>query len=169
VDRNTAQRILDGAVSAHYIEDHTQPPNVNNVVTGYGRDPAVYTLYYRPGSTTEMVWVQTNADGFRILGTNIICGWRRLSLERWQTLLVHETNHARTPDHTTPLENYQNEFRAYWVAEYRGVADLDERARQIKAHVLGGYPAINAVYVADTTVRRAIDTYVRPDGNITNL
>jgi hypothetical protein len=169
VDRNTAQRILDGDVEIHYLEDLTQPPNVENLVRGYGRDPADFTLYYQPGSTTQTVWVQTNAQGFRIVGTNIIVGQRALMLDRWVTLLVHETNHARNPDPTTPLENYQGEFRAYWVAEFRTVANLDERARQIKAHVLRDYPEIRAAYDADARVRRAIDAHTRPDGNILNV
>jgi hypothetical protein len=66
---------------------------------------------------------------------------RSLSLWRCQTLLVHETNPARSPDPTTPLEAYQSEFRAYRVAEFRGVADLDRRARQVKQHVLDHYPS----------------------------
>ncbi len=169
VDRNTAQRILNRDMAVYYIEDLSQPPNVNNLVTGYGRDPTLWTLYYRPGSTTQTIWVQLNAEGFRIVGSNIICGFRRLSLDRWQTLLVHETNHARNPDPTTPLLNYQGEFRAYWVAEFRSVADLDVRAAQIKAHVLAGYPEISAAYNADATVKAAIDAYTRPTGNITNL
>lgn len=107
--------------------------------------------------------------GFRISGSNIICGQRSLSLERWQTLLVHETNHARTPDPTTPLESYKSEFRAYWVAEFRTVANLDERARQVKAHVLRDYPPIRAAYDSDAAVRMAIDAYTRPTGNITNI
>jgi hypothetical protein len=169
VDRNTARRILDGDVSAHYIEDLNQPPNVAATVTGYGRDPAIWSLYYQPGSTTEMVWGPVGADGFRIPGTGHICGHRSLSLNRWKTLLVHETSHARNPDPTTPLLNYKSEFRAYWVAEYRVIADLNERARQIKGHILFSYPAIKAVYDADATVKAAIDAHTRPDGNITNI
>jgi hypothetical protein len=169
VDRNTADRILNGDITVQYIEDLSQPPNVNNLLAGYGYDPAVWTFYYRPGSTINVIWVQLNAVGFRIIGSNIICGFRRLPLERWQTLLVHETNHARNPDPTTPLLNYQSEFRAYWVAEYREVEDLEERANLIKAHVLADYPGISAVYNTDETVRNAIDAYTRPTGNITNI
>ena len=168
VDNNTARRLVNGDITAGYIEDLTQPPNVDTLVRSYGRDPAQFTLYYHPGSTTQTMWVQVNAQGFRMVGFNRIFGRRALSVERWRTLLVHETNHARNVDPSTPLQNYQSEFRAYWVAEFRGVSDLDERARQIKAHVLRDYPLIRAAYDADEVVRRAIDGHTRPDGNITN-
>ncbi len=131
-----------------------RPDETAHLVFFLASDAAVWTLYYRPDSTTRLVWAQTNFVGFKILGTNSICGLRSLSLERWQTLLVHGTNHARNPDSTTPLESYQSEFRAYWVAEYRTVTDLDERARQVKAHVLASYPPIRAAYDSDETVRR---------------
>ncbi|MBN1316570.1 MAG: hypothetical protein JXA42_13925 [Anaerolineales bacterium] len=169
VDRNTALRLVNGDVVARYIDDLSQPPNVDTLVTSYGRDPADWTLYYKYGSTTDLLWVQKNAQGFRVVGEPNIYGFRRLTLDRWQTLLVHETNHARNVDPSTPLENYKSEFRAYWVAEFRGVEDLDERARQIKAHVLNGYPLIKAAYDADETVRNAIDAHTRPDDNITNI
>lgn len=55
VDRNTAQRILGGDMSVHYMEDLAQPPNLSALVTGYGRDPATWTLYYRPDITTRLV------------------------------------------------------------------------------------------------------------------
>lgn len=167
VDRNTAQLLVNGGVTAYYIDDLSQPPNVDQVVTGYGRDPADWTLYYQPNSK-QMVWVQKNAQGFRIHGQSNIFGFKNLTIDRWKTLLVHETNHARNPDPTTPLENYKSEFRAYWVAEYRVVADLDERARQIKTHVLNDYPEIKAAYDADEAVRNAINAHTRPDENITN-
>lgn len=169
VDRNTALRLVNGDVVARYIDDLAQPPNVDTLVTSYGRDPADWTLYYEFGSTTSLLWVQKNAEGFRVIGKPDIYGFKRLSLDRWKILLVHETNHARNVDPTTPLENYKSEFRAYWVAEYRTVEDLDERARQIKAHVLNGYPLIKAAYDADETVRNAIDAHTRPDDNITNI
>ena len=68
----------------------------------------------------------------------------------------------------TPLEKFKGEFRAYWVTEYRGVEDLDERARQIREHILGGYPVIKAAYDSDPEVRAAIDAYNRPEGDLTN-
>ncbi|MBN1316568.1 MAG: hypothetical protein JXA42_13915 [Anaerolineales bacterium] len=167
VDRNTAARILDGRMNVHYIEDLTQPPDPAALVTGYGYDPADFTVYYKPGSTTETMLVQTNAVGFQATTTDI-CGMRTLSLDRWKTLLVHETNHALNPDYSTPLIQYKSEFRAYWVAEYRNVADEDQRAQQIKAHILAGYPVIAAAYNGDEAVRNAIDAHTRPDANITN-
>ena len=103
-----------------------------------------------------------------MVGFNQIFGWRSTSPDRWKTLLVHETNHARNVDPHTPIENYKSEFRAYWVAEYRTVADLDARARRIKEHVLRDYPAIRAAYDADPAVKTAIDGHTRPDGNVTN-
>jgi hypothetical protein len=167
VDRNTAQRLVAGDVIAGYIDDLQQPPDVDNVVRGHGYNPAVWTIYYLPGSTQMMV-VQKNFVGFRPVGTNRIFGSRSASADRWKTLLVHETNHARNVDPATPIESYKSEFRAYWVAEYRTVANLDERARQIKEQVLRGYPPIKAAHDADPAVKTAIDGHTRPDGNLTN-
>ncbi|MEW5958058.1 MAG: hypothetical protein AB1801_10065 [Chloroflexota bacterium] len=169
VDRNTAQRLLNGDTTAYYMEDLSQPPNVNDLVTGYGLDPTVFTIYLEPPGNTAHMIVQTNAQGFRRRGTSKIFGLRSLSLSRWQTVLVHETNHARNPDPTTPVERYKSEFRAYWVAEYRGVADLDQRAREIKTHILRDYPQIKAPYDSNRAVKRAIDAHTRPEGNVTNI
>jgi hypothetical protein len=170
VERNTAQRILKGDVVVYYMEELRQPPNVDQAVTGYGRDPAVWTLYLRPDdSTADPVWIQTDFEAFSIDNTNIICGRVSLSLDDWRILLVHETNHARNPEPTTPLGHYQHEFRAYWVEGYASEEDPDERARLIKAHILDNYPPIRAVYDADRRVRQAINAYTRPTGNVTNL
>lgn len=167
IERNTAANIQSGAVRCYFMEDLIQPPDVNNLVTGYGYDPAAFTLFLHP-VTGEQLLVQTNAVGFRVNGTTDIFGKRSLSVDRWKTLLVHETNHAVNPDPTTPLENYKCEFRAYWVAEYAGVEDLADRARQIKEHVLADYPAIAAAYHSDPAVKAAIDAHTTPDGNLTN-
>jgi hypothetical protein len=167
IDQNTAQNLVDGTVNAYYIEDLETPDDVEDLVTGYGRDPALFTIKLHPVSG-DMMWVQTNAQGFRPHGTTDVFGLRSVSVERWQMLLVHETSHAMNPDATTPVERYKTEFRAYWVAEYRQVEDLDARAAQIKEHVLGGYPRISAPYNADPEVKEAIDAHTRPDGNLTN-
>jgi hypothetical protein len=170
IDRNTAQHLADGSITAYYMDDLRQPPNVDTLVRGWGYDPTVYTAYLEPPGNTEYMLVQRNSSGFRRQGTSKIFGWRRLSVDVWQTLLVHETNHALNPNVTAPVERYKSEFRAYWVAEFRGVADLDDRARQIKAHILRDYPIISVPYNDAThpEVKQQIDAHTRPDGNVTN-
>jgi len=167
IDQNTATHLSNGTITAYYIDNLTQPPNVNAEVTRRGKNPAFFTLYYQPGST-NLMWVQTNAQGFRTNGTSNIFGWRRLTIARWRTLLVHETNHARNANPSTPLDNYKSEFRAYWVAEYRGVANLNSRASQIKAHILRDYVDIRTAYNSNATVKAAIDAHTRPDANTDN-
>lgn len=168
VERNTALRLINGDVTATYIEDLDQPANVEDIVRGYGYDPASFTVYYEPGTTIEMI-VMTTAEGFRRQNTRMIFGLKSLSLKRWQTVLVHETNHARNPeDSRDPVAYYKSEFRAYWVTEYRGFADLDLQADLIKQHILRDYASISEAYHHHQAVKNAIDGHTRPDGNLTN-
>ena len=168
VDRNTVQQLVQGRVHAYYIEDLTQPADVNTILTDAGLDAAVYTIYLHPVSGANMS-VQKNAEGFRPHGYSDIFGRRSLSVDRWKELLVHETSHVVNPTPTTPLENFKEEFRAYWVAEYRGISNLDERARLIREHILRDYPSIKSAYDADPAVAAAIDLYDRPEGDLTNV
>ncbi|HXQ71524.1 MAG TPA: DUF4157 domain-containing protein, partial [Pyrinomonadaceae bacterium] len=168
IDRNTVQQLVQGRIHAYYFEDLTQPADINAILTAAGYDPAVYTVYQHPVSGANM-FVQRNFQGFRPYAyPTDIFGFRSLSVDRWKDLLVHETSHAVNPVPSTPLERFKGEFRAYWVTEYRGVEDLDERARQIREHILSGYPVIKAAYDSDPDVKAAIDAYNRPEGDLTN-
>jgi hypothetical protein len=167
-ERNTILRIANGEIRIFYIENLTHPANEAALLTGYSLDPAIYTIYNRPDGSPGTVIVQRNFVGFRVNGTNMIAGNQGLAVDRWRTLLTHETNHARNPDPVTPLENFRSEFRAYWIAEFSSIADLDTRARMVREHILHDYPSINAAYTSDAAVRAAIDAHTRPDGNITN-
>jgi hypothetical protein len=83
---------------------------------------------------------------------------------------VHEANHALNPtDLTDAVKRYKSEFRAYWIAEGRAIADLDQRARKIKEHVLRDYPVIKTAYDSDPAVKTAIDSITRPEGDVTNV
>jgi hypothetical protein len=170
IDRNTANHILAGDIIAYYTEDLQQPADINAVVAAAGLDPALFTVYLEPPDNTNNMLVQLNAEGFRLHGTSKIFGLRNLPLARWKTLLVHETNHAiNRGDHPgASFEEYKNEFRAYWVAEYRGVINLDIRAQQVRAHILGGYPLLNNRYNNDAAFRTQVDGHTRPEGNVTN-
>jgi hypothetical protein len=169
VDRNTARQIREDRVHVYYIEDLKQPADIDSILTKAGYDPALYTVYLHPVSGANM-FVQKNALGFRPLAyPTDIFGFRSLDIERWKSLLVHETSHAVNPVPSTPLETFKEEFRAYWVAEYRDVADLDERARQIREHILRDYPEIKSAYDSDPKVQAAIDAYNRPEGDLTNV
>jgi hypothetical protein len=166
IDRNTARQVAEGNIHAYYYEDLAQPNDVDAKLRGYGYDPAVLTIYLQPITGDEMV-VQRNAEG-SAHGMDIF-GKRTLSVERWKMLLVHETNHAVNQPFSNALERYKSEFRAYWLAEYRGVADLNDRARQIREHILRDYPIIKTAYDSDPAVKTAIDSYTRPEGDVTNV
>ena len=169
IDRNTVQQLVQGRIHAYYFEDLTQPADINAVLTAGGYDPAVYTVYQHPTSHANMI-VQKNAQGFRPYAyPTDIFGFRSLSVDRWKELLVHETSHAVNPVPSTALEKFKGEFRAYWVAEYRNVEDLDERARLIREHILRDYPVIKSAYDSDPAVKTAIDAYNRPEGDLTNV
>lgn len=108
-----------------------------------------------------------NAVGFAQDGA--VFGNRNQSLDSWKITLVHEVNHARNPDTTAgTVDRYKSEFRAYWVADFRGVSDLDDRARQCKAHILADYPELGTLYANNATARGQIDAHTRPDGNLDN-
>ena len=99
------------------------------------------------------------------------CGFKASPVARWKGSLVHETSHALNKDtkHAgDSFDRYKGEFRAYWVAEYRGVANLGVRAQQIKAHILGDYPQLKNRYNADAAFKAQVDGHTRPDGNVTN-
>ncbi len=170
VDRNTAVRILNGSIIPMYFSELSQPADVNARLTALGFSTTDFTIYYSPVDRSEMI-VQRNAQGTQV--GNYIIGDSALSTARWREILVHETGHAinpqtndDTPEHA--LDRYRSEFRAYWVAEFRGVADLDERARQIRAHILSAYPRLNGYYTANADFKTAVDAHTRPDGNVLN-
>ena len=167
IDRNTVQQLVQGRIHAYYIEDLTVPANAAAILAGAHLDPAVFTVYLHP-TTGQNLFAQKNFVGFRPDGMTDIFGKRSLTVDRWKTLLVHETSHALNPTPTTPLERFKEEFRAYWVSEYRNVVNLDERARLIREHILRDYPPIKAAYDSDPAVASAIDLYDRPEGEMTN-
>jgi len=171
IDRNTANQIIEGNVTAYYIEDLLQPPDVNAVITAAGLDPAAFTVYLEPPINTERLFVQQNANGFTNMDSTKIFSLRSDSIASWKATLAHETNHAVNRDAEHPgasFERYKGEFRAYWVANYRNVADLDVRAQQVKAHILGGYPLLSNRYNNDAAFQAQVDGHTRPEGNVTN-
>jgi hypothetical protein len=123
-------------------------------------------------ATKERMVIQTNADGTQS-GNHIFIA-RSASVDRARTILIHEVNHAMRlhegghTDAANSFERYQDEFQAYWVADFRNVADLDERARQIRTHVLGSYPSLRARYDTDEDFKKLVDGYTRPDANVLN-
>ncbi|MEZ4398496.1 MAG: DUF4157 domain-containing protein [Kofleriaceae bacterium] len=172
IEQNTARLLSTGALKCYYFDTLAHAPNENAILAAQSPplDPALWAVLVHPERAQNMI-VQRNAVGFRLEdSSNDIFGQSTQSVDRWKTLLVHEVNHARNPIPGTVVERYQSEFRAYWLAEYSGVADLDDRARQVKAHILRDYPAISAAYNADnpTGTRAAIDGHTRPAGNLDN-
>jgi hypothetical protein len=170
IEQNTARQLADGTITVFYMEDCAHPPNEAAILAAQHPplDPAVWTVLVHPREHTNML-VQRNFVGFQPDAyRGDIFGQRALSVDRWRTLLIHETNHARNAVPGNVLERYRSEFRAYWVAEFAHISDLDERARQVRQHILADYPPIRAAYDSDPATKTAIDGITRPDGNTDN-
>ncbi len=163
IERNTRARVVAGTHRLAYLEDLTVDPNSTTLLRGWGYDSTQYTVKLNPWTRAQMI-VQNNAAGFAT-GTNIV-GSRAQSEAFWRTtLLCHEVNHIIHGDESAAansIERYRGEFRAYWVAGFHTVANLDDRARQIKAHLLRDYPALNARYTAEAAFRALVDAHTRP-------
>lgn len=168
IDQNTAKKVLNGTIVLDYLDNLAQPPNANAILNAAGLSSTDYSLYIDP-ATGKNFNIQNNFVG-TTLG-NSIFGWKRLSVDRWKILIVHETSHSLNADNTAAagsFQRYAGEFRSYWVAEYRKVEDLDERARLIKARILGDYLPIKANYDSNPAFKAKVDAHTRPTGNTTN-
>jgi hypothetical protein len=169
IDRNTAKGLINQRLTVYYFESLTHASDEADVLKKNGYDAAKYSVYNSPPGSKGPLIVPHNAMGFWIQGTSVIVGYQSRSLADWKIILVHETNHALNPvSGLDPVKNYITEFRAYWVSTYRGVANPDDRASQIKAHILKEYPLISEPYNKKADVKKAIDAYTRPDGNLLN-
>ena len=172
IDRNTARQLAQGNVKTHYYDELTKPADGDAKLRGWGLDPSVYIVYLHPVTGDEMV-VQKNSEGsLNVKSGNHLFIKRSVSLSRAKEILVHETNHAINPavaSNADTLGRYKTEFRAYWVAEFRSVSDLDERARLVREQILREYPIIKSDYDSKPDVKTAIDSYTRPEGDLTNL
>lgn len=168
IERNTAVGLAVGRIDVFYIDDLEHPDNEEDLLDGWGYDPAVCSLVLHP-ETGQRILSRHNMAGFWMPGTDDIFGRRADPVEEWKLTLLHETSHALNPPPSlTPLERYRSEFRAYWVVDFRDVEDPDERATLIKKHILRNYPILSGPYNDDEAVRTAIDGITRPDGNTTN-
>ena len=162
---NTARQLAAGNIKAYYMEDLKHSPNEAKVLKDAGLSSSVYSVLVHPTTGEEMI-VQKNAVGFA--SDNTIFGKRSRSVDQWENTLVHETNHVLNPvDTSNSTAWYKGEFRAYWVANYREGTDA-ERGKQIREHILSTYPAIKHAYDTDPAAKRAMDAYVKPDGDVTN-
>ena len=172
LDRNTARQLAQGNVIAHYYEDLAQPSDVDAKLRGWGLPTAVYTVYLHPVTGDEMV-VQKNSEGsLNVSSGSHLFMKRSMPLARAKEILVHEVNHAINPHVTATtdaLERYKTEFRAYWVAEYRSVTDLDERARLVREHILSLYPIIKTEYDAKPAVKDCNRLIHAAEGDLTNV
>lgn len=163
IEQNTRTRIVAGTHKLAYLEELAVHPDSEAICRRYGRDHTQFTVKLDPWTGAQM-FIQNNAAGFAI-GQNIV-GSRAQSLAFWRTsLLCHEVNHIVNGDPDTApdsFERYAGEFRAYWVAGLHTVADLDDRAAQIKTHLLGAYPLLRNKYDTDRTFKGQVDGHTRP-------
>jgi hypothetical protein len=148
-------------------------PNSDALLDGWGFDKALYTVRVCPNG--EQLVIQNNAQGTAHdgCGTSWLFVARNVDVARMRSILVHETNHAMrldegSHDAADSFARYQDEFQAYFIAEFREVADLDDRARQVRAHILRDYPAISARYGTDAAFKALVDGHTRPDANVLN-
>jgi hypothetical protein len=171
IERNTAGEVDSGRIVARYIEDCPVDPDSDALLDGWGIDKTQFIVRLHPATNERMV-IQTNADGTQ--SGNYIFIARGATVDRARDILIHEVNHAMRlheaghTDAANSFERYKDEFQAYWVAEFRNVRDLDDRARQIRTHVLGAYPALRARYDTDEDFKELVDNYTRPDANVLN-
>jgi len=170
LERNTAELIDTGRLHARYIQDCPVDPQSNALLTGWGYNTAQYIVRLHPVTNEKMI-IQTNATGFahgdHIFVTNTS------TVEDTKVTLIHESSHALRGDVQSTRQagsfaRYRDEFQAYWIADFAGVADLDQRAQQIKQHILASYPALSASYNSDADFKEQVDNHTRPDANVLN-
>jgi hypothetical protein len=175
VDRNTAELIDGGRLTALYLEDLRTDPDSDALLDGWGIDKTAFVVRLSPAG--ERMVVQKNAIGtvYQEGGKSYIFVGKTLSVASMKATLVHESNHAMRlheaghTDAADSIERYADEFQAYWVdPDFRGEADLDKRAANIKAHLLRDYPALKARYDTDADFKAAVDAHTRPDANVLN-
>ena len=171
VEQNTVAEIDGGRITARYIEDCPVDSNSDALLDGWGIDKTSFVVRDHPVTNEQMV-IQRNADGFQH-GHDIFIA-RTAAVDRAKNILIHEVNHALRfheaggTDPANSFARYKDEFQAYWVAEFRTVPDLDDRARQIRAHLLASYPALKGRYDTDADFKELVDNYTRPDANVLN-
>lgn len=173
IDRNTAAAIDGGALRVRYLADVQTDPDSDALLAGWGYDKTKLVVKVCPDGERRVIPLNAEGTAHSHGSHSYLFVARGVSVARMRQLLVHETNHAlRLEDGPRPaaesFERYKDEFQAYWVAEYRGVADLDARARQIRAHILRDYAPIAARYGTDTAFKALVDGHTRPDGNVLN-
>ena len=173
VDRNTAEAIDAGSLSVRYLDEIPEDPNSDALLDGWGFDKTQYVVKVCPNG--EQLVLQRNFEGtaHSECGTSWLFVARAVSIARMRQILVHEANHAlrlEEGSHSSAasFERYQDEFQAYWVAEFRSVTDLDDRARQVRTHIMASYIDLKARYDTDADFKTQVDAYTRPDANVLN-
>jgi hypothetical protein len=161
IEQNTAMRVLNGDVVAYDLASCVPHPNAATLLPAWGYSPAQYQLLINPSNGQPMLWMN-GADGCQPSPGVMILDGATANLPRIIELLLHETNHARnTPASGSAIDMYKEEFRAYWVSEFRH-HPVATRAAAIKQHILSGYPHIANDYHSNPAVRAQIDAYVAP-------
>lgn len=173
LDQNTAQAIDAGSMRVRYLDEVPVDPASDALLEGWGFDKTQYVVQVCPNG--EQLVIQRNAQGTAHdgCGTSWLFVSRSVSVARMREILVHETNHAMRLDEgsdeaANSFERYKDEFQAYFIAEFRAVADLDDRARQVREHILRDYPALAARYATDPDFAALVVAHTRPDGNVLN-
>ena len=172
-DRNTAKAIDAGTMSVRYMEDLTVDPNSDALLDGWGFDKTKLIVRLCPNGEQRVLQRNFEGAAHDDCGTEWLFVSKTVTVTRMRQILVHETNHAMRLDEgprpaTDSFDRYKDEFQAYWIAEFRGVADLDARAGQVRQHILRDYPPLGARYNTDNAFKALVNGHKRPDGNVLN-
>ncbi len=188
VEYNTARALCSGNVTIMMFSELTKPPNQAELIAA--NFPGVQGTVYENPSSVNVVGtaaanyfiVSDNANACHINCTRIICIKDQTSdVDGLKTTLIHESSHAinavqdlrnaMTYNHT--FATYLSEFRAYWVADFGSIADLEQRADTIRQHIIRNYAGIQTALAfemgrGNMWLHDRIWETRRPEGNTTN-
>ncbi len=171
IDRNTALKVITGTVRAH---DRPSVPLPNSVALCHqnGFDPTNWTYYMNPVDGTPIPWLN-GMSGKSFNATNVIVVFAEMNnIDESVNMLIHEINHSVNIQPADPLAgvaDFKEEFRAYWVAQYRNVAHLPTRTGQIFNHIMANYGYISGPYNSNLFSHNAIDQFCHDAANGLNV
>ncbi|MBV9601048.1 MAG: hypothetical protein JOZ87_29900, partial [Chloroflexi bacterium] len=167
IDRYTAALVRQKRLNIEILEDLTFVPPADwpdfgdasitqqtHIVVDH---PRLGMLPLRKGTTGNEL-----GDGEVIIS-------RRQSKAEIKRTLRHEVNHALRPQSEPgTLQNYKDEFDAYWVdGSFKGVR-LEERPEAVRQKILDNYRSIAEAYKTNPGFKADVDKYTAPEGNTLN-
>ncbi|MBV9582881.1 MAG: hypothetical protein JO057_30215 [Chloroflexi bacterium] len=167
IDRYTAALVTQKRLNVEILEelDRVDPKDWPD----FGDDsitPRDYIVVEHP--RLGMLPIRKGTTGNELGGGEVIISQRQSKPEIKRTLR-HEINHAlRPPSEPGSLQNYKDEFDAYWVDGTFSDRRANERPEAIREHILDKYPSLADSYQHDPTFQESVDAYTAPEGNTLN-